>query len=59
MKLKKPIAIQASNPPLITQRAFDSIQIKITIIKADHSAPRDFNAAPFPATLKQLYTEIA
>lgn len=57
MELKKSSATQAPILPLATQSAFDTLQVKAAILKAQHSATRESSATLIPATLKQLFAE--
>ena len=58
MELKKSSATQAPISPLATtQSAFNALQAKAAILKAQYSDTRESNATLIPATLKQLFAE--
>jgi hypothetical protein len=57
MELKKSSATQAPISPLATHSAFDALQAKAAILKAQYSDTRESNATLIPATLKQLFAE--
>ncbi|NGY04006.1 restriction endonuclease subunit S [Solimonas terrae] len=47
--------IEVPVPPLVTQRAFDSLQSKLAELRAQHAVIRKANQALIPATLERVF----
>jgi restriction endonuclease S subunit len=47
--------IEVPLPPLNIQQEFNSLQTKITELKAKHAKIREANQALIPATLEQIF----